>query len=96
MLTKHQRNLSFFFDANSSGFLSFVIDYTPAKMMLTEDMFPLVVKYLDESLRKEITLYEKYTTGYFYIEDILIELHITKENSELSKTLVTKAMSVFV
>jgi hypothetical protein len=96
MLTIHQTNVACFFEASSTRFLKHLSDATGEQIVLVNDFFPIIRAFIDQEIRRELTVYSSHSQGHGRLTDMLIEINTVKIDTPLYDELIRLALRVLI
>ena len=93
-MNKFQHALNDYFKDCAEYFVESLFGAQTEKFVLIDNVFPHIFKFLEHSLRRDISLYEAGSKGYHQVQNMLIELQITKQDSEMASALCSVVSSL--
>jgi hypothetical protein len=69
-----------YFRQSLHRFIGFILRKNTPSIMLPSEIYAKIVEFMDIELKLDLEMYEKNTAGYNYVLDMLIEIHVMKEN----------------
>jgi hypothetical protein len=91
-LPYYQDCVTRYFRQGFHRFIDFLARSQTPSILEPDEIYQQILMFLEEELRRDLTLYEKYTRGYDYIIDMLIE--VKTMNHENVKSIIMNDFSV--
>jgi hypothetical protein len=94
-MNKHQENLVQYLTDYADYFVETLMASQTQAMMFIQEVFPLISDFLEKSIKRELDQYAPKSPGYNRLVDMLIELKITPDDSEVAQKLITTINGVY-
>lgn len=95
-MNKYQAALIVYLSTSGQEFIDWLARQTDSKIVIMDDLIREADDFLDEKIKKELKAIPQKTDRHRGLTDILIDLHVKKNDKEFEKQFDKTVMGIFL